>query len=129
MSVSFSPCGGRIASASRDGTIKVWEASTGTCQSTLRGDLPVYSVAFSPDKRRIAAGCGCGGKKKLDKGEILIFKLQESGDWEMQSECPLSGHDDRVLSVCFSPDGKKIASGSWDKTCLLYTSPSPRDRG
>ena len=37
MSVSFSPCGGRIASASSDCTIKVWEASTGTCQSTLRG--------------------------------------------------------------------------------------------
>ena len=37
-SVSFSPCGGRIASASSDCTIKVWEASTGTCQSTLRVD-------------------------------------------------------------------------------------------
>jgi WD40 repeat protein len=56
-SVSFSPCGGRIASASRDSTIKVWEASTGTCQSTLNGhDDLLRSVCFSPDGRHIASG-------------------------------------------------------------------------
>ena len=57
MSVSFSPCGGRIASASRDGIIKVWEAPTGTCQSTLSGhDGIVWSVCFSPDGKKIASG-------------------------------------------------------------------------
>ena len=34
----------------------------------------------------------------------------------MQSQCRLSGHDGTVWSVCFSPDGKQIASGSSDKT-------------
>ena len=32
----------------------------------------------------------------------------------------LSGHGDTVLSVCFSPDGKQIASGSSDKTIKIW---------
>ena len=74
-SVSFSPCGGRIASASEDGTIKVWEASTGTCQSTLTvdaGELGVQSVSFSPKDNLIAAGCYNGKIHLVDAvaGEV-----------------------------------------------------------
>jgi WD40 repeat protein len=32
----------------------------------------------------------------------------------------LSGHNDRLVSVCFSPDGNTIASGSYDKTIKLW---------
>ena len=72
LSVSFSPCGGRIASASRDHTIKVWEASTGTCQSTLTVDAGVQSVSFSPKDNLIAAGCYNGKIHLVDAvaGEV-----------------------------------------------------------
>ncbi|MEH2332941.1 WD40 repeat domain-containing protein [Nostoc sp.] len=33
---------------------------------------------------------------------------------------PLPGHQDAVNSISFSPDGKTIASGSWDKTIKLW---------
>ncbi|MFK0730597.1 MAG: WD40 repeat domain-containing protein, partial [Gloeotrichia echinulata HAB0833] len=32
----------------------------------------------------------------------------------------LKGHDYRVVSVSFSPDGKTLASGSWDNTIKLW---------
>ena len=33
---------------------------------------------------------------------------------------PLVGHSDYVLSVTFSPDGKRIVSGSYDHTIRIW---------
>ena len=52
----LSPDGRRLASASNDQTVKLWDASTGQELLTLKGHTDrVDSVAFSPDGRRLAS--------------------------------------------------------------------------
>ena len=108
MSVAFSPDGQRLASASADKTVKVWNAATGQKMLTLKGHTNwVHSVTFGPDGKRLASG-----------GSDHTVKLWDAAT----GQCLLTanGHSDYVSSVAFSPDGRHLASGSKDKTVKIW---------
>ena len=70
-SVAFSPDGNKIASASFDGPVQLWDARTGTLIQTLTGHTDVVnSVTFSPDGNTLATAS--------DDGTILLWALTPS---------------------------------------------------
>ncbi|MCA9122277.1 MAG: TIR domain-containing protein [Planctomycetaceae bacterium] len=96
--VVFSPNGTRLATASNDRTVKIWDVAEAAEVHTLKGHTGlVYSVAFSPDGKRLATASS-DKTVKLWSAETFV---------QLHS---LAGHKDSVLSTVFSPDGTRLAS-------------------
>ncbi len=107
-SIAFRADGQQLASGSADRTLKLWEASTGSCIQTLEGHTNwVMSVVFSADGQYLASGSA-----------DHTIKL-----WEVKTgHClqTLEGHSRGVSSVAFSPAGDVIVSGSIDRTVRVW---------
>ncbi|KAF8598864.1 WD40 repeat-like protein [Ceratobasidium sp. AG-I] len=100
----------RVASGSRDNTLRICDIRTGTL---LAGPLyahtdQVRAIAFSRDGERIVSGS--------DDKSLYVWDA-ESGAVLLG---PLRAHTHVVLSVGFSSDGKKIVSGSYDQTICVW---------
>jgi WD40 repeat protein/tRNA A-37 threonylcarbamoyl transferase component Bud32 len=104
----FSADGGRLATGSDDGTIKLWDAVSGQELGTLKGHTGyIESVAFSPDGNRLASGSMDGTIKIWDVASGRLLRT-------------LEGHTKWLTSVAFDPGGSRLASASFDGTIKLW---------
>lgn len=147
--IAFTEDGRSIVTASRDATLKVWNAQSGGLQKSISLDNRlVASIALAG--RRVVTGHGDGtvALYDLEKGErVSVYKRNDaevwsvtflgSGDrfaaashdyqtaiWDARTESSaqfkLEGHTSAAQAVAYSVHGPWIATGSADKTVRLY---------
>jgi WD40 domain-containing protein len=96
-----------LATASGDGTARLWDVTTHQLITTLDSHSSVFRVAFSPDRRMLAT-------RSLD-GTAKLWNLATH-----QLLTTLPGHTNTVWGVAFSPDGHTLATASADDTVKLW---------
>jgi len=153
--VAFSPDGSRLATASDDGTARIWDHTSG--QELLRvgrkGGPKAFGVAFNPDGDQLATAisrtarvCDASSGQQLaaviHSGFVrgVVFSLDgrrlatastdtTAGIWDATSGQRLAmvTHDGVVRGVVFSPDGRRLATASTDTTARIWDASSGQE--
>lgn len=110
--VVYSADGRWIVSGGFDKTLRVWDADSGKPVRVFQGHPgPVTNVAVSTNKRMVAAA----GGEFNQPGQATVWDA-DSGKvlWE------LKGYSNEVSCVLFSLNGKRIFTGSYDKSVKIW---------
>jgi WD40 repeat protein len=115
MGVATNPKTGDIASASRDGTVRIWNPGNSTSKQILRGKVEeVFGVVYTPDGKTLISWGG-SHSGLMRRGEMVMWDV-ESGKMKHS----IQKHESAVEGVAISRDGTLIASCGYDRSIHLH---------
>ena len=110
--IIISPVGDWVATGSRDGAVRIWDAVSGEVRATLYGHQDeVTTMVISPDGTWLAIG--------NTAGVVSIWEIADEHERAI-----LTGHEGEVTAIVISPDGSWLAVGSRDGTVRTWDSVS-----
>ncbi len=108
-----------VLTTSDDLTARIWDAKTGRQLLSIQGHgWAVKSAEFSKDGERILT--------TSDDNTARVWRLRQSEDpngnsvWTAEPQWILKGHSASVVSGGFSPNGRRIITGSRDDTAIIW---------
>jgi hypothetical protein len=104
--LAFSADGRLLAAGDREGTVQIWNGSTGERVHRLKHEGEVLALSFSNDGRVLASG-GAGGSVHLWELVTGRERLRFTGT----SGC---------YSLAFAPGGGRLVSGHFDSSALVW---------
>lgn len=147
--LAWFPDGTRLASASLDGTVRIWNVRDGSLWKTLsRHQGQVLALVVTPDGRRLISASADTTLKVWDlrtgaaiqtlRGHtnfvtgvaVLPDGRGMSASWDRtlkvwnletgKEEYTLRGHSDRINALTITPDGQRAISAAWDQTVRVW---------
>jgi WD40 repeat protein len=114
-SVAVSPDGNTLVSGDAKGSFCVCDLSTGVVRFSHKHRGGIRTLVFAPNGRTLA----------VTVGRSVLLRHTE----KFKQQTALKGHEDCVIGVGFTPDGRTVVTASWDRTIRTWDAATGRQTG
>lgn len=122
VALCFSARGNLLASADRDGLVRVWNVTSGNTVNEFRApSSAIQSLAFAPDDSTLAVASF--------SPELRLFDMSDESEPRDRSEPRVISLDEsRITAIAFTPDAQHIVITAANGTALVQEIGNPQQR-